>query len=584
MLSGRITKLPVSWYWSKSISFTGPHKVSFRAVCSGADTRRGRCDTGMLVYSGVRTAYNNDDPDPATHGTGSGAGSYVSMPVSNGAGYTVVVFSQLRATSRTYVEYSMNNGAGWVRLSGAGNVEVGGTVVKVGALHDGDSIEVQTRAHGADEDETRMLLFSPDGVATKPVKPSTHTSAANGDPRIMIANRDWLTPDNYVLIGKTTRSSSSMAGVETRVDLVHSPLSVELPASRVDCPGGCPLNLEPGRYSLYVFATIDMPVGHYTSDPRTQHLSGHMPMHKITWDAAGTPKLDPSCPSDASDGYGDATWYRGTPNDIAMTLSIQRRYADVWKTVRTRKIPRGAFGAGPSQGWNKFSLDLDAETAGVYRIVTSNEVDGVRVFDEWRAERNPEATEIKAVTYNVLYNSHSFDLEKYRNIANLLGTRGSILPATQRVEELPEQGPFEWEADVLGLQEVEKGYDGNRPDNKYTNFIHEELDARSSLKWVFAQGRGETFYGGGLLDGPGMSPILLNSNVAPTNAQGGPFFNLFAKSYAGCTLVAPFTQVPVNPEYMECHLEEQGMGSGEIKNYATAARLSAWRGGDDDRP
>ncbi|MBI4509296.1 MAG: hypothetical protein HY698_06645 [Deltaproteobacteria bacterium] len=564
--TGRATKIPVSWFAQYSLTLSNAHDVMFRAVCSAADSEVGRCDTGLLVSWGVSSSlFNDNDTSPGAHGAGPG-GSFVDPPAQAATTqYTVRAFSLMRATSRTRVQYSTNGGATWASLSGT--VEVGGTVVRVGALQVGDYLEVESHSNGAGHADTNLVLFSTTPAPERPVLATNDQSATDRDPRLNIAGAGWQNGYNYVLLGKAARSTGTNMGVETRVDLVHGPLSVVTSVSRTSCNGPCGAQIAAGRYLVYVFATIDLPVGAYNS-AANQHLSGKMP------ELGGKD----GCPSNERDHYGDATWYRGVPNDIAMTMQLERRDGATWKTIVNRKIPRGAFGAAPDHGWNKFALPLEVTTPGEYRVVTIEHVPGIELFGNWRYERNPEATELKVVSYNALYGGTSFNHAKYKNLANLLGTRGSIFRSELRVEERLDQAPFQWEADVLGLQEVAKENDDNDPDNKYTDVVLAELLARGSLDWTFAQGRGETFSYDGAGAGPGMSPLFVNSHFYPDATSSKVYFSSASKAAAGC-------QDNGGLDYFtECHLSEQGMGDGEIYNYASAAKLAAWRGDEAARP
>lgn len=217
--------------------------------------------------------------------------------------------------------------------------------------------------------------------------------------------------------------------------------------------------------------------------------------------------------------------------------------------------------------------------AGTFRVIAVPAA-GVSLFEDWRYERNPEATELKVATYNTLFNSESFDASKYKNIANLLGTRGSLDPLHHRIEERLDQAPFQWESDVIGMQEVIKEHDDNTPDDKYTAVMLDELKLRGPLDWTFAQGCGETWdcvVVGGCSDGPGMNPTFVNSNFFPTELPASAYFSSAAKKRADCY------DRDGHPYYNECHLSKQGMGDGDTYNYATTAKVAEWRGGADDR-
>ncbi|WP_437896648.1 hypothetical protein [Sorangium sp. So ce124] len=260
--------------------------------------------------------------------------------------------------------------------------------------------------------------------------------------------------------------------------------------------------------------------------------------------------------------------------------AVQILSGAVWRTIRSRNIPGGAYGADPATGgFNKFALDLDVQHAGTFRVIAVPAA-GVSLFEDWRHERNPEATVLKVATYNTLFNSESFDASKYANIANLLGTRGSLDPLHHRIEERRDQAPFQWESDVIGMQEVIKEHDDNAPDDKYTAVMLDELKLRGPLDWTFAQGCGETWdcvVVGGCSDGPGMNPTFVNSNFFPTELPASAYFSSAAKKRADCY------DRDGHPYYNECHLSKQGMGDGDTYNYATTAKVAEWRGGADAR-
>lgn len=188
----------------------------------------------------------------------------------------------MRATSRTFVHYSLNGGVTWTRVpdgkEGEQFIKVGGTLVGVGSLHKGDTLKVETRSNGAYDEDTDMVPWSADNTSLKPPTKSWDQSGEVRDPRIVITTDDCASPSNYVLLGKMTSNADWNGGIETRVDLVHGPLSVLGSASLTACGGSCGAVLSPGRYLLHVFATTDMPVGAFTADPSTHHLSRDMPV------------------------------------------------------------------------------------------------------------------------------------------------------------------------------------------------------------------------------------------------------------------------------------------------------------------
>lgn len=572
LATGRLAKIPVSWFPEFTVDFARAHDVMFRASCGSLTT----CDTGLLVSEPtLGTFYNDNDPGGATaHGAGPG-GSFIDPPArSAGTRYTVRAFSQRRATSRTNVQWSDNGGATWTSLHPVSpldsGINVGGTLVRVGALTSGDFLEVMSRSNGAQSDDTRMILFSASAAADHPITTAEDQSTTDRDPRITIATSTWTGADNVVLIGKAAPPVpfASNLSTETRVDLVHGPLSqvTYMPPQR-DCRDCINAIVPPGRYLTYLRAYIDLPVGAYHSASNS-HLSGNMPVLGAD-----------GCPNAQRDGDVNSSWYRGVGNDIVMHMELQSWTGTAWAAVARRAVPRGAFGGLPGD-WIRFSIPLEVASPGTtYRLVATSVAPGVVVAGGWHYERNPEATELGVASANTLFKRMPFDDNKYKNVADLLGTRGSILSSEARVEERADQAPFQWDADIIGMQEVAKtdSWDFNYPDNRFTEVVLEELRLRSSVLWTYAQGRGETWFAGAS-DGPGMNPIFVNSQAATGNIPSSVYFSAAAKAAAGCS------DNGGTSNYAECHLSEQGLGDGEIYNYATAARAGSWRGDGRDRP
>lgn len=568
LATGRLAKIPVSWFPEYTVDVVGAHDVMFRATCGSTAT----CDTGLLVSEPtLGSLYNDDDPGgPTAHGAGPG-GSFVDPPArSVGARYTVRPFSMRRATSRTTVQWSANGGATWTSLSPStplgSAINVGGTLIRVGALTRGDYLEVMSRSNGAQGDDTRMILFSAIGETGHPLTTAEDQTTTERDPRINIATDTWSGANNFVLIGKQAPPIlySGNLNIETRVDLVHGPLSqvtyMPPPRDRLDC--AC-ATVPPGRYLTYLRATIDLPVGAYNS-ASNQHLSGSMPVLGAD-----------GCPNSQRDGDVNASWFRGVGNDIVMRMELQFWNGTAWVAAVRRAVPRGAFGGLPGD-WTRFSLPLEVASLGTsYRLVATYVAPGVVVAGGWNYERNPEATELGVATANTLYRRLPFDDNKYKNTADLLGTRGSIISSEARVEERADQAPFQWDADIIGMQEVAKT---SNWDNRLTDVMLDELRLRSSVLWTYAQGRGETWVGESFSDGPGMNPIFVNSQATTGAMPSSVYFSAAAKAAAGCSDNGGISN------YAECHLSEQGLGDGDIYNYATAARAGSWRGNGSDRP
>jgi hypothetical protein len=562
MVSGRLSKVPVSVVYVATVQLTGEHRAAFRSVCSDADTAANRCNTGMIVTSSLETRFNDNSPDAQRFATGP-KGSSITLPESSATrSYTVIVFSMARATSRTRIDYSASAGETWQRLSGTNALEVGGTLLNVGPLSLGDYLEVRTRSNGAGDNDTRMFLVSP-ADPTRAALSSNNPSGAERDPRITISGAAWPDPGNLMLVCKTGTSTATNKGVETRVDIVRGP-TVERSVSL-----GSATTLDPGRYLVSLFATVEMPVGAYSkTDPSSWNPAGQMPVLQ-----------NAGCPRDGSYGLDDSTWYRGQPNDFALRMVVQRwsERTQGWTDWITRRIPRGAFGAASGAGWNKFAVELKVDEPGRYRVLAEQMVAGIRLFQDWRHERNPQATQLKAVSYNTYYAEHSFDQNKYKNVANLLGTLGSIVKAEQRVEEPQDQAPWQWDADIIGLQEV------RRDGSLYIDVVKSELEARGSMLWSYVQGMGERWNFSRFTDGPGMSPVFVNEHFFPGTTPASILFSSASKLAADCESGYSVGNSPSN--WTQCHLSERGIGDGEIYNFAIAGKASVWRGSAvEDRP
>lgn len=607
MISGRLSKLPVSPFWSNHDeplargTLSGDHDIAFRTVCDMDRTRAGECDTGLVVtwkscsWSGTcatpHTLFNDDDGDPHAHGTGSGTGSFVDPPRQPYGvdGYRVYAFSMNRGSSWSRVEYSVDGGQTWTALTH--ERWIGGTLVSVGPMADGEWLEVQTRTDGQGHDGTELLLFRPDQTGTS--TPAALYSDGQGtdlDPRVAVSGSGFLHRLTYALVGKKNRVYTTR-DPEIFVDLVRGPAGGERYVSMKDCDGGpCSTRLQPGRYLVSVLATVDRPVGEYDpNDASTWHLAGDQPLlytpyevwnhifnrYETRWEVSGYD----GCPNAYRDGLSDSWWFRGQHNDMALSLRVQRAVylGDTfwyWSTVKHRTIPRGAFGSAPGRGYDRFALELEVDYEAEYRVLATPLADDVRLSWYWRYERNPQATELKVVSANVLFGDGDHNPAKYRNTADLLGTRGDR--GDLGVAMTPDRAPYEWEADVIGLQEVSKASDGNDYDLHYSLMVLDELQARTDRAWGMIGARGETWLTG-WRDGPGMNPLYVRRDFFPADSPRSVHFPTAAMDHADCA---------TDGEYRgECHLNEQGWGDGDTGNFFAAGRAKAWRGDPfEDRP
>jgi endonuclease/exonuclease/phosphatase family metal-dependent hydrolase len=585
MMSGRMTKVPVSWYWTNEYtppSDSSATSVAFRSSCSVSASAAGYCDTAMIATWEVcdansckdYAAVNDDDPDPEQHGTGSGRGSYVKVDLRRqiADSISLTVFSRQRATSKTSVEYSLDNGGSWSKL--ASSMHVGGTVVDVGPLIAGDTLEVMTRREGILDQATQMLLFS-DEASVIPVE--SVREALGFDPHIDVPS-GWNSERGYLLIGKVAQLNSSQRWIESFVDLERGPVESMRSASLTGCAGGpCSLELDPGRHLVMVYATLDFPVGEYQiGDPSTHNPASDMPV--LSDDNDG-------CPSQSRDGNEPEDWYRGTPNGPAFSMIIEEQFIDVatgnplWIEQDRRTVPRGAFGTGPTgsgDGWNKFVMPLEVSRVSTIRVRTESHVpsDEIDYFGSWRSQRNPQATELKVVSYNMLFDDENFNESKFRNAANLFGTRGNIKLETRIVEMRRDQADFQWEADIIGLQEVYDD-DGNYV---FSDIMHDELEAKGAEDWAYSVGQGEH---SGWVGTMGLNSMFTREAFWPGGQLDHTRFSSGAMSAAGCSQGS-------RAEWQECRVvadDDLADNAGDINNFTTPTRASVWRDGDTkDRP
>jgi hypothetical protein len=539
MVAGRLSKLPVSWFYKTTVNFT--NGLAARAVCQTND-----CDTGMLVVANGSAWYNDD----TTCNGGNGKGSFVEIEGSGQA--DIYVFSQHRATSQATIQ--VDRGGGWETLA---TENVGGALVKVGPLQNGDFLEVQSRQRttggSGNDDNTHMVLFNFEAPGNG-ARYSDNRSSGDWDPRVVVDSSGWQGAFNYAIVGKVARSTATNLGVEATVDLVHGPLDddfAEAAFPGADSPGAG-ITLQPGRYYAWLYAATTTPVGNLDINP------------------ANTMPYD-FCPS----------YKRGFLNQPAFTFWIERLVdatAQTWQAVTPKRaVPHAALGSAPGGGWNLFLAELKVDAPGTYRMRAQHDVATplTTFFDKWRVERNPDANELAVVTYNVLYDDFPNDnrfTEEFRNTSNLLATRGSILRSELRVEERADQARWQWGADLIGLQEFNK-YPNLQNLWVYGDVFVEEARLRGSLDWAYVKGRDEDF---DVVGRSGFGPVFISENLWPTLDKNSIYFSTSARDYAGCT--------DGTLDYIECQLEGYG-GITKATNYTIPGKIEANRfGSSPDRP
>jgi hypothetical protein len=238
-------------------------------------------------------------------------------------------------------------------------------------------------------------------------------------------------------------------------------------------------------------------------------------------------------------------------------------------------------------GRNLFLAEIKVDEAAWYRLEAYRPLGAhpdVRFFNKWFAHRNPDASEIKVVSYNTFYEDGNHP-ERIRNASNLLATRGSLMRADLYVEERADQALWQWDADIIGLQELQKEYpphDPNVPLPLWTAFgladtFAEEAEHRGTLRWRYVKGRDEDFF----LGESGLGPLFVGENAWPGHSETGIYFSNDAKHQAQCTYDGRL-------DYAECHIDDAASGLSDAQaanNYATPAKAAARRyGSSHDRP
>ncbi len=552
-LVGRIAKVPVSSFFKTTLTVPAGTDLQLKTPCSqsvGVGAAFRVCDTGMIVTfrQGSRDFTLFNDDGPLAEVGGNGHGSYVrtglfwaDMQV------TVFVFSMRRATSST--QLLENRGLGWIPVGMP--LDVGGTLVGVGPLQNGDFIEVTTQSNGAGDDNTQMLLFSPDTPRRAALFNQDRLTPfdpiegiGDADPRLDITDETWL-GKNFALLGKESRSSASNKGVETRVDVIHGPLDVSATSTKLDWG----MWLAPGRYYVWIEAGTDSPVGHFGSGALPEpHPNSDMDRH-LGWNT-----LNLACSGLPSNRY-KTIFNRGAPNGMALVLRVEDWNNGSPKTLRQRTVPRGAFGSHVSLSYNRFLFEIELmEWTNVVVRVPWKAAD-VHVWPDWWARRNPDASELKVATYNMLY-EEDYEDAKFKNASNLLATRGSILRNELRVEERLDQAPWQWDADIIGLQEVRKRCSSDCWEGSGTfrrpylpnwhglaEVFRAEANARGPLAWQYVKGRDEAF----TFTPAGLGPLFINEYFWRFGQDSNSiFFRASSRERAKCT------EKPI--EYAECHL------------------------------
>jgi hypothetical protein len=166
------------------------------------------------------------------------------------------------------------------------------------------------------------------------------------------------------------------------------------------------------------------------------------------------------------------------------------------------------------------------------------------------------------------------------------------------VEERVDQAPWQWNADIVGLQELRKGADSSsiwwEDTFWYADLFEAEAESRGSRRWQYVRGEVEDwdfscdFWGG--IPCNGVGPLFVADNVWPGTNDDSIYFDPAARDHAGCAPPPPPPPMPTALgwtapiQYAQCWLEGLG-GIKKSYNYAVPAKAVARRyGSSPDRP
>ena len=622
LVTGRLSRVPVSKTYKRTITLTGSHRLQLRAKCLGPSD-----DIAIIVT--LKDQKGRSLPFTAVNDAKQNKGSkewwcgWLDLRKrSSRVSYTISVVSMNRATARLkFLQYKnkKNKDSRWKTFGGSKNQQVGGTLLKVGALWPNDFIEIQRRVQGQSYHNIEMLLFratqgfggkSYSSLPTGGLLPPTYQKGCTGknwycsghakkgaigtistsvtvNPRIAIKSTGWVDSNNYLLLSKRGGNA------ETFVDIFRGPRwETTIKKYRKVTRGGSTVRtweatLLAGRYLFSIQAFQKKPVGHYTGSTNTHHLAGNMPALSNN----GCPSVKRGDKWSGKNSWGtestDEHWYRGQHNEVAFKMWLERRNkGGKWSAVtQKRPVLRGAIGTDPSTKLaTAFVLAAKVRGSGKYRLRVHTRHKDVTFKTIVKVTRNPDIAEIKVATANVLYDPHSSTENELRNYANLLGARGTVL--NTRVLEPKTKGPFQWDTDVFVFQEGNKITSANFPDEGYLEFVKEENQERGTSNWEYVRARDETWDWGGRGNGPGMGPIYVRDWVWPGVGDGKSI--VFSSDAAkngpnnggGCKTQSVNIK---NGYYFECHSKE-GNDAGEDTNYMSAATIKVYRGGGGDIP
>jgi hypothetical protein len=574
----QLHRLPVSWFARDVITLSGAHHLTVRTDC--AATAPERRDSGLYVVerkssplAGVEVVdarFNDDCTGTACECT---TCSKVDMGASTGTSqYEIFTFSMQRTKAHCAIEYATSENGSFVRLGDGSARDVGGALVDVGAVErlDDEWIEARTEVDDA-WDDVQMLLFDV-GTSGQPSSTSTYASTywpvfavdtAGDDARVgpqipakmvTLSNCDGTCgtpqPRHYALIGLEAppTTTPTIDRVETTATLLRGPADEVQMASIGFAPTGSatwtcgtPRTLEPGRHAVEI-------------DARTSEPYADNDVH----DFDACELLGFSCPS----GF----YQRGVGNYRALEWRVQTSTTDgLWKTVAQRALGTGAFGCD-NDCFDTFAEDVDLTTTTSVRPCVRYRDGHVQVSSTWRAAKNPLASELKVATFNVHHGKQfvgdSDGIEndaEGRNLANLLAARGRFSTGAASVVESADQAPFEWNADVIALQEL--SWVGT------INSFQDEANDDSSLRWHYVYGRGKE-------NGPYESK---NAVITHEDLVAGT--SLEPPDVEACSAIQDTD--PNADGHMYCQLDHDDW-EADLENGAVPAKLSVRRHGQGD--
>ncbi len=598
--SGHLASIPVQKFFHRRIGFTVDGPPELWGEASGwstleLDTWGCSTDTGIIVQlknpdeSHYQTLFNDDGGPPNYQKE-----SHLVVPTWFGQKWIDVwVFSNERATTGPNCTlYRSFDGGAWADV--ARLEEVGGTLVDVGPLKQGDWVEVKTRVGARGDVATDMVVFDLAGYSTgidvtnTSELPPIAVTQGNGA-MITAADAARAHRRNFALIGKSSNEDSTPGtphnyDTELRVDVVRGPLNSSYASAGFPSVGGVgtPIPLDEGRYYFWLFAETSEPVGKhggfnpdydaeiYWADPIITGPIAYL------WEGAGLKNPDPS-------QVRIPSRFRGNLNRNAFSMTARGPNGF---SASTRTVALGAFGS--ESRLHRFVLEVDVTLPGEYWLEANRFSDDITFSDLWAAQRNTDATELKSATANMLYTElrlyddqvdpfNALGPGKYRNAANLLAARGEINPLTRHVDQPIDRGPFQWDADIVTLNEVDE----------YNNLgrFRSEAERTSPLSWSIVFGIQESSilrasYGG----------LFMNEQI---RAPGGAMFASIGSGDVDGCVNAPTFDLPTIPNYAQCHLGDGGTALtsyvSAIPGRASVARAESLDGAlavgrDSDRP